>query len=116
MALILRGQAWVARLNPSQGAEVGKLRPVVVIQADPLTKAGLATLLVVPLTTQWRQGTEALRVPIPARDRLLRDCYAMAEQLRAIDRARLGEGPLTSLTAAEITALDKALSGALGLA
>jgi len=116
VALILRGEVWVARLNPNQGAEVGKLRPVVVIQADPLTKAGLATLLVVPLTIQWRQGAEALRVPIPARDRLLRDCYAMAEQLRAIDRARLGEGPLTSLTTAEITALDKALRAVLGLA
>ncbi len=116
MALILRGQVWVARLNPNQGAEVGKLRPVVVVQADPLTQAGLATLLVVPLTSQWRPGTEALRVPIRARDRLLSDSYAMAEQLRAIDHARLGEGPLTSLTAAEITALDKALRGVLGLA
>lgn len=116
MALILRGQVWVARLNPNQGAEGGKLRPVVVMQADPLIKAGLATLLVVPLTTQWRQGTEALRVPIPARDRLLRDCYAMAEQVRAIDRARLGEGPLTSLTLEEITALDKALRAVMGLA
>ncbi len=115
MALIRRGQVWVARLNPNQGAEVGKLRPVVVIQADPLTQAGLATVLVVPLTTQWRQGSDALRVPIRARDRLLCDSYAMAEQLCAIDRARLGEGPLTSLTAAEITALDKVLRGVMGL-
>ena len=37
----------MARLNPNQGAEVGKVRPVVVIQADALTEAGLATLLVV---------------------------------------------------------------------
>jgi mRNA-degrading endonuclease toxin of MazEF toxin-antitoxin module len=61
-----RGEIWVARLNPNQGAEVGKVRPVVVIQADPVTEAGLATLLVVPLTTQHRRGAEALRVPIRA--------------------------------------------------
>ena len=42
-----RGEVWVARLNPHQGAELGKVRPVVVIQADALTEAGLATLLVV---------------------------------------------------------------------
>jgi hypothetical protein len=48
VALMRRGEVWVARLNPNQGAEVGKLRPVVVIQADALTEAGLATLLVVP--------------------------------------------------------------------
>jgi hypothetical protein len=35
-------------------AEAGKVRPVVVIQADLLTAAGLATLLVVPLTSQHR--------------------------------------------------------------
>jgi mRNA interferase MazF len=44
VALIRRGEVWVARLNSSQGAEVGKARPVVVIQADVLTEAGLTTL------------------------------------------------------------------------
>ena len=38
MALIRRGEVWVARLNPNQGAEVGKVRPVVVMQADLLTR------------------------------------------------------------------------------
>jgi mRNA-degrading endonuclease toxin of MazEF toxin-antitoxin module len=66
VALIGRGEIWVARLNPNQGAEVGKVRPVVVIQADALTDAGLATVLVVPLTTQWRRGAEALKAG-PAR-------------------------------------------------
>ena len=106
----------MARLNPNHGAEVGKVRPVVVIQADVLTEAGLATLLVVPLTTQHRRGAEALRVPIPARDRLLRECWAMAEQPRALDRNRIGEGPLTRLSPDEMDALERALRAALGLA
>ena len=63
-----RGEGWVARLNPNQGAEVGKVRPVVVIQADALTEADLATLLVVPLTSQRRRSAEAQRVPISAPD------------------------------------------------
>jgi|688.fasta_scaffold08546_20 mRNA interferase MazF len=113
VALMRRGEAWVARLNPNQ---VGKERPVVMIQADALTEAGLATLLVVSLTSQRRRGAEALRVPIPARDRLLRECWAMAEQPRALDRNRIGEGPLTRLSAAEMAALEQALRAALGLA
>ena len=96
-----RGEVWVARLNPNHGAEVGKVRPVVVV---------------VPLTTQRRRGAEALRVPISARDRLLRECWAMAEQPRALDRNRIGEGPLTRLSAAEMDALEQALRAALGLA
>ena len=53
---------------------------------------------------------------IPARDRLLRECWAMAEQPRALDRNRIGEGPLTRLSAAEMNALEQALRAALGLA
>ncbi len=52
---------------------------MVVIQADALTEAGLATLL----------G----RVLISARDRLLLECWGMAEQPRTLDRNRIGEGP-----------------------
>jgi len=59
---------------------------------------------------------EALRVPIPARDRLLRECWAMAEQPRAQDRNRIGEAPLTRLSAEEMAALEQALRAALGLA
>jgi mRNA interferase MazF len=110
-----RGEIWVARLNPNQGAQVAKVRAVVVIQADPVTEAGLATLLVVPLTTRHRRGAEALRVPIRARDRLRRDFYAIADQPRALDRTRIGEGPLTCFSGAEMTALEHALRGVMGM-
>ncbi len=105
-----RGEVWVARLNPNQGVEVGKVRPVVVIQADALTEAGIATLLVVPLTSQRRHGAEALRVLIPARDRLLRECWAMAEQPRALDRNRISEAPLIRLSAAAMAVLKQELA------
>jgi mRNA interferase MazF len=97
--MIRRGEVWVARLHPNQGAEVGKVRPVVVV----------------PLTTQRRRGAEALRVCLHPRDRLLQECWAMAEHPRALDRNRLGEGPLTRLSAEEMDTLDQALRAALGL-
>ena len=115
VALMRRGEIWVARLNPNQGAEVGKLRPVVILQSDPITQAGLATVIVVPLTTQDRLGTRALRVPIRARDRLLCDSFAMADQPRSLDRSRLGDGPLTALTTEELAELEQALLGVLGI-
>jgi len=113
--MIRRSEVWVARLNPNHGAEEGKVRPVVVIQADLLTGAGIATVIVVPLTTQHRRGAESLRVRIRARDRLLRECWAMAEQPQALDRGRLGEGALTVLNAAEMAALNLALRGVMDL-
>jgi len=115
VALIHRGEIWVARLNPNQGAEVGKLRPVVIVQADPITHARLATVIVVPLTTQDRPGARALRVPIRSRNRLLCDSFAMADQPRSLDRSRLGDGPLTTLSPEELTELERALLGVLGI-
>ena len=47
-----RGEVWVANLNPSRGREVGKVRPVLVIQNDALVEAGSPTIAVLPLTTQ----------------------------------------------------------------
>jgi mRNA interferase MazF len=115
VALIRRGEIWVARLNPNQGAEVGKLRPVVILQADLITQAGLATVLVVPLTTQDRLGARALRVPIRSRDRLLCDSFAMADQPCSLDRSRLSEGPLTTISPEELAELERALLGVLGI-
>lgn len=110
-----RGEIWVGNLNPNRGAEVGKVRPVLVIQEDRLTEAGLPTVVVLPLTTQTRPGLRHLRVLIRARERLQHDCQVMVEQPRTLDRNRLGEGPLTRLTSEELAQINQALHVLLGL-
>ena len=110
-----RGEVWIANLNPNKGSETGKIRPVVVFQENRLTAAGLPTVIVIPLTTQLRRGLEPLRVPIRARDRLGKDCHVMTEQIRALDRSRIGEGPLTRLSSDEMATLERSLMGVLGI-
>lgn len=110
-----RGELWVARLNPNQGAEAGKLRPVMILTADVLIAAGIPVLLAIPTTTRLLPGTDPLRTLIPARERLLRNSYLMLEQLRTLDRNRFGDGPLTSLTAREMAAMEKGLKAVMGI-
>lgn len=110
-----RGEIWVANLNPNKGGEIGKVRPVLVLQDDGMTEKGLRTILVAPLTSQLRREYEPVRVPLTARGRLLRDCHVMLEHLRAIDRARFGDGPLAALTPEEMAAVEKSLRGILGM-
>ena len=105
----------MARLNPNRGQEMGKTRPVIVLQAERLTQAGLPTVVCVPLSTQLRADAEPLRVHITARDHLLQDSYACIEQVRALDRQRLGEGLLTNLTSDEMASMERAVQGVLGL-
>jgi len=110
-----RGEVWVANLNPNKGNEIGKIRPVVILQENRLTAAGLSTIVVVPLTSQLRPALEPLRVAVRARDRLTQDCHVMSEQLRAIDRARIGDGPLTRLTPEEMAQIEKSVLGIFGM-
>ena len=115
VAVIRRGDIWVANLNPNKGGEIGKIRPVVVVQEDRITATGILTVLAAPLTTQLRPELEPMRVRIHARDRLLRDCHVMVEHLRPLDRSRFGEGPLATLTPEEMAAVEKSLRVVLGM-
>ncbi len=110
-----RGEIWVGNLNPNRGAEVGKLRPVLIMQADFLTDQGEPTIVVLPLTTQVRASKEPLHVTISARDRLVRTCQVMPEQPRTLDRNRLADGPLTRVTSEEMRAVEKSLMAVLGM-
>lgn len=110
-----RGEVWIGNLNPNRGAETGKIRPVLIVQADFLTRQDSATVVVLPLTTQVRPAKEPLHVTIPARDRLRDPSQVMPEQPRTLDRARLADGPLTVLTAEEMARVEKSLAAVLGL-
>src|SRR5258708_9093798 len=104
-----RGEIWVGNLNPNRGAEVGKIRPVLIIQADFLIAQGEPTIIVLPLTTQVRQAKEPLHITIRARDKLLQTCQVVPEQPRTLDRRRLFDGPLTSLRPEEMVAVKLSL-------
>ncbi|MFZ0488314.1 MAG: type II toxin-antitoxin system PemK/MazF family toxin [Arenicellales bacterium] len=111
-----RGEVWVASFRPWRGREVGKVRPCLLVQADWLTRAGGVTILVLPLTTQSHgEGSERLRIPLPARDRLKRPCFVMVDKMRAIDRGLFGEGPLTVLSREEMTGVERSLRAVLGI-
>jgi len=111
-----RGEVWLGNLNPNRGQEIGKIRPVLILQADFLLAAGEPTVIVLPLTTQVRKSKEPLHVTIPARDRLRETCQVMPEQPRTLDRQRLLDGPLTRLTRDEMSAVEKSFRMVTGIA
>lgn len=110
-----RGEIWTANLNPSRGREIGKLRPVLIIQADELIDAGVPMLVVLPLTTQVYPAFKVWRIGVPARDRLKEACQIVVDQPRALDRTRIGDGPLTALTRVELAAVERSLRVVLGM-
>ena len=88
-AVIRHGALYLADLNPRQGTEAGKLRPVLVIQTDLLNQAGHPSTWVLPCTTRL-SGENLLRVSLPrGMAGNAADCEVMIDQSRAIDNQRL---------------------------
>ncbi len=74
---------WV-RLDPVEGAEIGKTRPCVIVSDDARNR-NLATVVVCPLTTllrpHWRTRLQVIVAGKPA--------DVCADQIRSISKARL---------------------------
>ncbi|MEK6630466.1 MAG: type II toxin-antitoxin system PemK/MazF family toxin [Acidobacteriota bacterium] len=111
-----RGEIWLANLNPRRGTEPGKMRPVLVVQAQALLDAGHPSTLIVPLTTNLIEDGEPLRIRVEPQGKLRRRSDLLIDQLRAIDNARLIEGPVTTLDRAALGRVDDALREVLDLA
>lgn len=81
---VRRGDLWWVNLDPTQGSEIRKARPAVVITADALNRAR-RTVVVVPLSTG-----PAPRPPIVvATPSAGLNSVAVCDQLRAVDKRRL---------------------------
>ena len=110
-----RGEIWLANLNPPRGREIGKMRPVLLVQSDELLAIDTPLVVVLPLTTQIRPGMSAWRVHFAKRQRLLQDSQIVIDQPRALDRERLIDGPLAEASRQEMDAVDRSLAAVLGL-
>ena len=82
-------EIWLADLNPPNGTEPGKTRPVVVVQTDLLNTIH-PSVVICPLTTNVISETKILRVHVPkGMTSLEKPSDILVDQLRAIDKKRL---------------------------
>lgn len=110
-----RGEIWTPNLNPSRGRVIGKIRAVLIVQADELIDADTPMVMVLPLTTHVYPEFRLWRVTVPARDRLRDECQVVVDQPRSLDRTRIGDGPPTVLTPVELATVERSLRVVLGM-
>ncbi len=106
-ALIMkRGEVFFAGLDPTLGSEIRKSRPVVIVSNDAANRAS-ALVTVIPLTSNV-SIVHAFEVKLSASESgLPKDSKAMAQQVRTIDKSRLGtlrRGIVPSLKMHEVDA------------
>lgn len=85
---VRHGYIYLADLNPRQGTEAGKIRPVIVIQTDYLNDINHPSSWILPCTTKVI-GENILRVVLPKKIAgNNEDCEVMIDQSRSIDNQR----------------------------
>jgi len=92
---MLRGDVWYADLEPAQGSEANKTRPVILVSNNGAnTRAaslGRGVVTIVPVTSNVG-AIRSFQVLLRAEDTGLRvDSKVQAEQVRSLDVARLKE-------------------------
>ena len=88
--VVLRGQMYFATLDPVIGSEQGGNRPVLVVQNN-VGNGYSPTVIIVPITTQIKKMRQLTHIGIPPYFGLPQNSMAMLEQIRTIDKSRLGD-------------------------
>lgn len=110
-----RGEVWLADLNPPNGTEPGKTRPVLIIQSQALLQAGHPSTYIIPLTTKLIANAEPLRLRVTATGSLPKDSDLLIDQMRAIDNRRLIRGPLARLSPSFLRRVTGAVAELIGM-
>jgi mRNA interferase MazF len=109
----IRGGIYLANLNPSRGAEIGKIRPVLVIQSNGLNSIKHPTVNILPLTTNLKNNT-FLHFRVNKRDELKHNSDIVCDYIRAIDSSKFTSSILTQLSKNEMQQIEEKLSWILG--
>jgi len=88
--VISQGDVWWADLAEPRGSEPGYRRPVLIAQGDAFNRSSIATVVVVPLTSNLRWADAPGNVLLEARSTgLPRDSVANVSLVVAVDRTAL---------------------------
>ncbi len=90
--VIAQGEIWWADLGDPVGAQPGYHRPVVVVQADAFNQSRIATVVCVPLTSNFKWAEAPGNVILPASiTGLDQDSVANISQITTLDKVQLEE-------------------------
>lgn len=106
---IHRGDVWWVSLDPTQGSEIKKTRPCVVLTHDTLNRLR-RTVVVVPLSTA-APAYPPITVGITCQGR---SAVAVIDQIRAVARHRL-QSKLETMSSADLKEVCQALGSILEL-
>jgi mRNA interferase MazF len=103
-AAIKRGDVWWVSLDPTQGSEIKKTRPCVVLTHDTLNRLR-RTVVVIPLSTAANPHPP-ITIPVTCEGR---SAVAVVDQIRAVAKHRL-KSRVETLSVDELDEVCQAVS------
>ena len=88
--MIKRGEIYYADLSPIKGSEQGGVRPCLIIQNDVGNKFSPCTIVAI-ITTRTTKAKLPTQLWLPSSCGLPRNSMVECEQIRTIDKTRLGK-------------------------
>lgn len=88
--MIKRGEIYYADLSPIKGSEQGGVRPCLIIQNDVGNKFSPCTIVAI-ITTRTTKAKLPTQLWLPTSCGLPRNSMVECEQIRTIDKTRLGK-------------------------
>jgi mRNA interferase MazF len=111
---LTQGAIHLARLDPAKGAEIGKLRPVVLLTVTRLMEPPPSLVMACPLSRHSYQGVSFLHVQLRPREQLKCSSYALVEHCRAIAMRRLCSPRIATVDPSELEQIMHRLDVLLG--
>ncbi len=109
-----RGDIFFAQLDPTEGAEIQKTRPVLIVSNDVANRAS-SLVAVLPLSSNTTR-IFPFEVELLTQDTgLPKDSKAMAQQVRTIDKLHLSAKRSGQVNTRKMPLIDAALRLHLGL-
>jgi mRNA interferase MazF len=102
--IVVRGEVWWVSLDPTQGSEIRKTRPCVVLTHDTLNRLR-RTVVVVPLSTTAKPHPP-ITVQVTCQGEL---AVAVIDQVRAVAKHRL-KSRIEAMTSDDLAAISRSLS------
>lgn len=110
-----RGEVWIASLDPRKGAEVGKQRPVLIVQTDLLNDVGHPTVIVLPISSQ-DQKESLLRFEIAVEGLHREKGFVLIDQPRSLDAAMRLKKHIGEVSLGEMEQIGRLLKQVLDIA
>ena len=104
-----------SKLNPAKHAEVGKVRPVIILNSQLILDSMPPIIFICPLSSQSQKEFRNLHYELNPRDNLRAKSYALIEHCRAISINRIVYPRIGQLSKSELDNILNRLQRLVGL-